>query len=100
MDYFMAQKLEPVVTHTSVPSLTFCPGEGSNMLTFKLSQLYFNRHCKNQCRISHSCASFSFHLFLPPRLQKEDLPSLIMHMTKVFGFSLGELLDRKWEAVC
>lgn len=39
MNYLMAQKLEPVVTHTSVPSLTFCPGEGSNMLTFKLFQL-------------------------------------------------------------
>lgn len=38
MDYLGAQKLEPVVTHTSVPSLTFCPGEGSNMLTLKLSQ--------------------------------------------------------------
>lgn len=34
-----AQKLEAVVTHTSVQSLTFCPGEGSNMLTFKLFQL-------------------------------------------------------------
>lgn len=37
MDCLGPHKLEPVVTHTSVPSLTFCPGEGSNILTFKRS---------------------------------------------------------------
>ena len=37
-----AGKLEPVVTHASAPSLTFCPGEGSNMLTFKLFQVVLN----------------------------------------------------------
>lgn len=39
IDSLGAQKLKPVVTCTCVQSLTFCPGEGSNMLTFKLSQL-------------------------------------------------------------
>lgn len=39
IDQWFKDKLEPVVTHTCAPSLTFCPGEGSNMLTLKLFQL-------------------------------------------------------------